>query len=71
MTTDNKECFGEAFNVGNGKNISVLELYNLIRDLLNSQIEPIFGPVRSGDVPHTLADINKGKNLLGFTPSMP
>lgn len=33
-----------------------------------SKIEPVYGPGRSGDIPHSLADIGKAEKLLGYAP---
>jgi UDP-N-acetylglucosamine 4-epimerase len=31
-------------------------------------MQPIFGPERVGDVKHSLANIDKARNLLGYEP---
>jgi UDP-N-acetylglucosamine 4-epimerase len=33
-----------------------------------SDLEPVYGPFRKGDIPHSLASINKAKSLLGYNP---
>jgi UDP-N-acetylglucosamine 4-epimerase len=68
LFTEIKECFGTAFNIGAGGQTSVLKLFTVIRDELNSNVEPIFSTTRKGDVPHSNANINKAKNLLGYEP---
>ena len=70
LTTDNKECFGEAFNIGAGGQTSLLELIKVIQQKLNVDIEPIFGEKRSGDIPHSNADISKAKNMLRYDPKI-
>ena len=37
-------------------------------DALDKDIEPIFGPERSGDIKHSNADISKAKQMLNYTP---
>ena len=32
-------------------------------------INPIYGPSRKGDIPHSLASIDKAKNLLNYYPN--
>lgn len=70
LTTDNLECFGEALNIGAGGQTSLLELIDVLKKELNVDIEPIFGPNRSGDIPHSNADISKAQNMLGYDPKI-
>ena len=70
LTTENKECFGEAFNIGAGGQISLLELIKVLQKELKTNIEPIFGENRPGDIPHSNADITKAKKLLGYNPTI-
>ena len=70
MTTENKECYGNIFNIGAGGRITILEMYNAIKKELGSDINPIFGDIRKGDIPHSNADISKAKNLLGYEPKI-
>jgi UDP-N-acetylglucosamine 4-epimerase len=37
---------------------------------LNVDIEPIFGPNRPGDIPHSNADISKAQTILGYNPKI-
>ena len=59
---------GEVFNVAYGKSATLNVLFENIRALLHVNIDPIFGPMRKGDVLHSLADISKARNLLGYSP---
>jgi UDP-glucose 4-epimerase len=59
-----QDHYGEVFNVGTGKNISVLELANMISDDIKF-IEP-----RIGESYQTLADISKIKTILGWSPKV-
>jgi len=68
MLTDNKDCFGQAFNIGAGGQTSINLLYNTIKDYLKSDLQPIYGPERKGDIPHSNADISKAKNYLNYEP---
>ena len=67
-TTSNKEAFGQVFNIGYGRNISVNELINLI--IGDKNIKPIYSPpvIEPRD---TLADISKAKKLLNWKPKIP
>lgn len=68
LFTQNKDCFGQVFNIGTGNSICIKDLYYKIMNLLDKTVEPIFTGVRVGDIPHSLADINKAKNLLNYNP---
>ena len=70
MTTTNKECFGEVFNIGAGGQTTILDLVNVIKKELKSDVEIIFGNKREGDIPHSNACIDKAKSVLGYNPSV-
>lgn len=70
MTTQNKESFGEAFNIGVEGQITIYELFKIIKDELKLEMEPVFGPNRSGDIPHSNADISKARTILNYNPQI-
>jgi nucleoside-diphosphate-sugar epimerase len=49
---------GEVFNVGSGKQQSVLDLALAIAKILHTNIEPNFVPARMGEVRHSCADVS-------------
>jgi UDP-glucose 4-epimerase len=59
---------GEVFNVAYGRRYTLLDLIAAINGVLGITIEPTFGPPRTGDVLHSLADIDKARRLLGYDP---
>jgi len=64
MESDNPGILGEVFNVGTGKNCSVLELAQMISDNYT------FIPSRPGEAKNTLADISKARTLLNYSPTV-
>lgn len=70
MTTQNTESFGEAFNIGVEGQTTIYELFKIIKDELKLDMEPIFGPNRSGDIPHSNADISKARKILDYNPQI-
>jgi UDP-N-acetylglucosamine 4-epimerase len=70
MTTTNIKSFGEAFNIGVEGQTTIYELFKIIKDELKLDIEPIFGPNRSGDIPHSNADISKARTILNYNPQI-
>jgi UDP-N-acetylglucosamine 4-epimerase len=59
---------GEAFNVAYGGREVLIDITHHIAAALGKDIEPIFGPVRAGDIRHSHADIGKARRLLGYDP---
>ena len=70
MTTTNTQSFGEAFNIGVEGQTTIYELFKIIKDELKLDMEPIFGPNRSGDIPHSNADISKARKILDYNPQI-
>ena len=62
---------GLTCNIGSGTSFSLLELLAAIGDAAGSPVDPIFGPARPGDVPHSLADISLAQRELGYQVSVP
>tara|TARA_Y100000310_G_scaffold342207_1_gene444291 strand:+ start:1564 stop:2472 length:909 start_codon:yes stop_codon:yes gene_type:complete len=58
--TDNPDAIGEIFNIGTGKNYSVLDIANMIH---HNQTNI---PPREGEAKTTLADVSKIKNMIGW-----
>jgi UDP-glucose 4-epimerase len=59
---------GQVFNVGCGTRVSLLAIISELETLLGQRLERRHTPSRPGDVAHTLADIDRAKRLLGYTP---
>lgn len=60
---------GETLNVGGGKRITVIQLYEHLKRLLESDVEPIYGEEIKGDAKHTLSNIEKAGKLIGYKPT--
>jgi len=73
-TTSDLKSINKVYNVAFGQRTSLNQLFTLIKENLAlyrseiSSIKPIYGPSRSGDVKHSLADISLAENLLGYHP---
>lgn len=66
MLTDNIDTFGQVFNIGCGGQYSLNELVKAINDGLGTNLEPIYGSLRAGDIPHSNANISKAEKMLGY-----
>jgi UDP-N-acetylglucosamine 4-epimerase len=58
----------EVVNVACGDQISLNEMISMLNDISNSNIVPIYGSERAGDVKHSKADIGKITMLLNYKP---
>lgn len=64
-----KRGYGDAFNVGTGRAITVKHLVDLLREIIGrKEIQPIFKKTRPGDIRDSCADLTKTKSVLRFTP---
>ncbi|WKB80791.1 SDR family oxidoreductase [Cellulophaga lytica] len=74
VVTTNKDAVNTVYNVAYGERTDLNELTTLLKEYLSefdSKIKDVavtFGPERQGDVPHSLASIDKAKNLLNYNP---
>jgi UDP-N-acetylglucosamine/UDP-N-acetylgalactosamine 4-epimerase len=58
------------FNVACGERITLNELLEELRRLTGSEIEALYEESRPGDVPHSLADISRARERLGYVPAV-
>jgi UDP-N-acetylglucosamine 4-epimerase len=71
----NQKALGQVYNVACGERTTLNNLFKLIRDTLAetepglATIEPDYRGFRAGDVRHSLADISKARQLLGYAPT--
>lgn len=73
--TDKKEALNQVYNVAFGERTNLNQLYEYIRTIAGKfdseilKIPIIYGPERAGDIPHSLASIDKARRLLGYSPT--
>ena len=69
------QALNRPYNVACGTRTTLNQLLSAIKESLLSThpgvdvIQPVYGPFRQGDVRHSLADISRLKDLLGFEPA--
>lgn len=74
MTTTNPAAVNQIYNTAYGERTTLNDLVKYLREFLSAKdaeiagIEPTHGPNRAGDIPHSLACIDKARKLLGYTP---
>jgi len=74
MLTTNPEAINTVYNTAFGDRTTLNQLVGSLKEILskyNTQIQSVeilHGPNRAGDIPHSLASIDKAKKLLGYSP---
>lgn len=74
MTTQNPEALNTVYNTAFGDRTTLTQLVGYLKENLvafDSKIQDVtivYGPNREGDIPHSLASIDKAKRLLGYNP---
>jgi len=68
LMTNQPEAVNQVYNIAYGESTTLLQLFQMIRDIAGSDLQPHFGPFRKGDIPHSLANIQKARELLGYHP---
>ena len=64
------EAAGSVYNIGCATRVSINDLWRVMAELSGSALEPHYAPARSGDVPHSLADIGRARKDLGYEPAV-
>lgn len=70
LASEAKAGFGEAFNIADGIAVTVNSLASKIISHLGKEVRPTYAPARPGDVLHTLADLDKSREVLGYVPEV-
>ena len=70
LACDVEGAAGQVFNIACGQRTTINELACLIRELLESDIEPVHVAQRPGEILHSLADISKAQTVLGYEPKV-
>ena len=71
----NKESIHQVYNAAFGGRTTLNQLVEFLKESLSefdksiNEIEVIYGPIREGDIPHSLASIDKAKRLLHYKPN--
>lgn len=71
---EKKEALNQVYNIAHGEKTTLNQLFSTIREIAGRHddkiltIEPLYGHQRAGDIPHSLASIEKAGRLLGYSP---
>jgi len=59
---------GEVLNIGSGRRVTINYIIDTLKNLFNSNIKSKYADSIKGDAMHTLANIDKAKELIGYNP---
>jgi nucleoside-diphosphate-sugar epimerase len=65
------EASGSVINVGVGERITLNRLLAELQRIIGTDLAPVYEEPRAGDVRHSLADITRAAQLLGYEPLVP
>lgn len=74
MLTEHTEACNTVYNTAFGDRTTLNDLVKYLKEFLSTfdaniaDVEVIYGPNRAGDIPHSLASIDKAKQLLNYNP---
>ena len=70
LFTNDKEAVNQVYNIACGEQTSLIQLFDYLKQEAGSNMKPVHGPERTGDVKHSLADISKAILLLKYKPAV-
>ncbi len=69
LAANAKEMHGQAINISTKNAVTVNTVVNTIKKLMGKEgIRPVYAPPRPGDIKHSLADVTRAKELIGYEP---
>ena len=70
LFAENPKAINQIYNVACGERTTLNELWEYISAVDHCSLKAKYAPIREGDIPHSLADISKINNLLGYQPKI-
>lgn len=68
LLTEDPAAVNQVYNIACSTQTSLSDLFVILKKEAGSNMNPVYGPERAGDVKHSLADISKAGRLLKYTP---
>ena len=70
LFSNNAAAVNQVYNIACGEQTTLLQLFEYLKQEAGSTVQPQHRPDRKGDVKHSLADISKARDLLGYKPEI-
>ena len=74
LETTDPEAVNQVYNAATGERTTLNRLVSYLQEYLSrydravEKVKPVYGPARQGDIPHSLASVDKARRLLGYSP---
>lgn len=74
LASENTEALNQVYNTAYGERTTLNQLVEYLKEYLSdfdkeiANVAVVHGPNRVGDIPHSLASVDKAKTLLGYDP---
>ena len=74
LNTTNPDAVNTVYNTAFGERTTLNQLVSYLKEFLSkfdpkiADVDIIYGPNRTGDIPHSLASVDKAKRLLSYSP---
>jgi UDP-N-acetylglucosamine 4-epimerase len=75
LSTMSTDALNQVYNVAFGESTTLNEIVTQLKTDLEqfdpsvAEVNVIYGPERAGDIPHSLASVDKARKLLGYYPT--
>ena len=66
----NPEAVNQVYNIAVGDRTSLNDLFTILKEEAQADVDPTYGPDRAGDIRDSLADITKARTLLEYDPQI-
>jgi UDP-N-acetylglucosamine 4-epimerase len=70
MLVENNFSKHEVINIGCGNKTSLVEIWNMLLEIENIKIAPLFADERKGDIKFSIANIEKARNIIEYKPTV-
>ncbi len=70
LFTENSNALNQIYNIACGDRTTLNDMVEILENVSGKTLDVKYGPERPGDVRHSMADISKAKDLLGYKPDV-